>query len=66
MTLRWSREQRWAIKEMQGRWRLPGPHTPTYSQSEIDIVRRYAARERAGHRQRLAHQFAIAIGWYAS
>lgn len=64
MTLVWNREQRATIKDME-RWRLPGTHTATYAPREIEIVRRYAARERIGHRQRLAHQLAIAIGWYA-
>lgn len=64
MTLVWNREQRATIKVIE-RWRLPDPYTATYTPHEIEIVRRYAARERSGHRQRLAHKLAIAIGWYA-
>lgn len=65
MTLVWNREQRATIDALRERWRLPGPHTPAYAPREIEIVRRHAARERIHRRQRLAHQLAIAIGWYA-
>ena len=48
------------------RWRLPGTYTATYAPLDIEIARRDAVRARIRRRQRLAHQFAIAIGWYAT
>ena len=64
MTLVWNREQRATITAME-RWLLPGPYTAAYAPGDIEIARRATARARSLRRQRLAHQLAIAIGWYA-
>jgi len=48
------------------RWRLPDAYVQTYAKSDVEAAQRFAAHERARCRQDLAHQIAIAIGWYAS
>ena len=65
MTLLWNREQRATIAALE-RWRLPGTYTATYAPHDIEIAHRDAVRARVRRRQRLTHQLAIAIGWYAS
>jgi hypothetical protein len=60
-----AKEQHAMIAAME-RWRLPTARVTTYAERDVESMRRFDAHQRAAQRQRLAHQWAIALGWYWS